>query len=431
MENKLYASYVKILEAELVPALGCTEPIAIAFCAARARAALNEEPLSAIVYASGNIIKNVKSVVVPNTGGLKGIEAACGVGLFYGDAGKNLQVIADVSKEQIAGLPKKLTEVSFKVEPLETDHVLDIIVELHSSKHCSSVRIMDAHTNVVSVSYDGKILEQKDSVQGCSEESRIGSHDELDYSLLTVDGILDMAKKEDIETYRAIIERQIEYNTAIANKGLNGNFGANIGQILLKRDDSVQTRAKAYAAAGSDARMSGCELPVIINSGSGNQGMTTSLPVIVYAKEYVKSHEELIRALLVSNLITLHLKSGIGKLSAYCGAVSAGVGAAAGIAFLLTGNDKVVKHTIVNALAVNSGIVCDGAKASCAAKVAMSVDAGILGFEMYMNGSQFRAGDGLVSKGVENTIDNIARLGHDGMKETDKKIIEIMTGKTE
>lgn len=423
----MYDAYVKILKSELVPALGCTEPIAIAYCAAKAMEILVEKPNTATIYASGNIIKNVKSVVVPNTGGLKGIEVACAAGIFYGDVSKNLQVISGATKEQIEQLPSNMEGLNFEVQAMETEHVLDIVVELKSDYHTSRVRIMDAHTNIVQVCYDGKILEE---IVNFKESSIIIKDDEeqdLDYSILTIDGILDMARNCQVLKYQAILERQIEYNTAIADAGLNGHYGANIGQILLKRDDSVQNRAKAYAAAGSDARMSGCELPVIINSGSGNQGMTASLPVIVYAKEYLKSHEELLRALLVSNLVTLHLKSGIGKLSAYCGAVSAGVGAAAGISFLLTKNDKVVKHTIVNALAVNSGIVCDGAKASCAAKVAMSVEAGILGFEMYMNGSQFRAGDGLVSKGVENTIENISKLGHDGMKETDKKIIEIMT----
>jgi L-cysteine desulfidase len=227
---------------------------------------------------------------------------------------------------------------------------------------------------------------------------------------------------------RDILERQIDYNQAISREGLTNDYGARIGKLILGGDDGIRARAKAYAAAGSDARMSGCDMPVIINSGSGNQGMTASLPVIAYAEYYEKSHEELLRALCLSNLITLHLKSGIGRLSAYCGAVSAGAGAGAGIAYLLTNDIEAVDHTIVNALAISSGIVCDGAKASCAAKIAMAVDAGIMGFDMYMNGCQFYGGDGLVSKGVENTIRNISALGSEGMKETDKKIIQIMTG---
>ena len=436
-ESKLYASYVDILKHELVPAMGCTEPIALAYGAALARKILGEEPTEATVYASGNIIKNVKSVIVPHTGGLRGIEAACAVGIFFGEPEKGLEVIANVKKDEEKELIDRIGTIKITVRPLETEHILGIIVEASGPEHSALVQIMDEHTNVTRIMRDGRELEVNEIIGKDAQlqlqanknqnETKNNPDYELDYGSLTVEGIIEFAKSVDLSDISHILERQIECNTAIAEEGLRDNYGASIGQILLKRNDSVETRAKAYAAAGSDARMSGCDMPVIINSGSGNQGLTTSLPVIVYAREYKKSHEELLRALTVANLTTLHLKSGIGRLSAYCGAVSAGVGAAAGIAYMLTKNPKVVRHTIVNALAIDSGIVCDGAKPSCAAKIAMSVDAGLLGFYMYMNGSQFKSGDGLVTKGVENTINNIAILGHDGMAETDKKIIEIMT----
>ena len=415
----IYKTYVDILSNELVPAMGCTEPIAVAFCAAKAREILGETPDAIRIQASGNIIKNVKSVIVPHTGGLRGLEAAAAVGVLYGRADACLEVISSVTAEEEATLGEKMKDFAITVTPLESEHLLDLIITATKGENSVSVRIEDKHTNITEIIENGKCTYFENGA--CTEESG------PDHSLLTVADIFDFANTVDIEDVRAAIERQIEYNSAISREGLANNYGARIGQLLLKRDDSIRTRAKAYAAAGSDARMSGCDMPVIINSGSGNQGMTASLPVIAYAEYYEKSREELIRALVLSNLITLHLKSGIGRLSAYCGAVSAGAGAGAGIAYLLTGDLRTVNHTIVNALAISSGIVCDGAKASCAAKIAMAVDAGIMGFDMHENGCQFYGGDGLVSKGVENTIRNIAELGHDGMRETDKKIIEIMT----
>ena len=415
----LYQNYLEIMRRELVPAMGCTEPIAVAFCAAKAREVLGELPEKIYIQASGNIIKNVKSVIVPHTGGLRGLEAAAAVGVLYGNACACLEVISSVTAEEEAALSEKMKSLSITVAPLESDHLLDLIITVTKGENSVSVRIEDKHTNITEIIENGKCTYFEGG--NCAEESG------PDHSLLTVADIFDFANTVDIDDVREILERQIAYNGAISREGLTNNYGARIGQLLLKRDDSIRTRAKAMAAAGSDARMSGCDMPVIINSGSGNQGMTASLPVIAYAEYYGKSHEELLRALTLSNLVTLHLKSGIGRLSAYCGAVSAGAGAGAGIAYLLTGDLRTVNHTIVNALAISSGIVCDGAKASCAAKIAMAVDAGIMGYDMHENGCQFYGGDGLVSKGVENTIRNIAVLGHDGMKETDKKIIEIMT----
>jgi L-cysteine desulfidase len=301
----------------------------------------------------------------------------------------------------------------------DTGRVLEIVVTLFSGESWARVRIIDAHTNIVSVEKDGKFLFREEEKQTqCNETDRL---------ILNIEDIINFANSVEMNDVRELIERQIEYNSAISAEGLKGDYGANIGKVLRKNyGDDIKVKAKAAAAAGSDARMSGCDLPVIINSGSGNQGITTSLPVIEYAAFLNKNREALIRALVLSNLITIHMKTGIGRLSAYCGVVSAGAAAGAGIAYLQGGRFDEVAHTLVNALAITSGIVCDGAKPSCAAKIAASVDAGILGYEMFKNGQEFHGGDGILSKGVENTIKNISRLGMEGMRETDKEIIRIM-----
>ena len=416
-----YQTYVQILKEELVPAMGCTEPIALAYCAAKAREVLGCLPERCVVEASGNIVKNVKSVIVPNTGGLKGIEAAAAAGIVAGDAGKILEVISGVTEEQKGEIREFLSRAEIRVEPLETDEILDMIVTLYKGESTSRVRISNYHTNIVLIEKNGQVVYERGVM--AAKEAQMA-----DRSLLNVEDIYDFAKTADLEDVKDIIGRQIAYNSAISEEGLKNSWGANVGSVLLKAyGDDVQVRARAAAAAGSDARMSGCEMPVIINSGSGNQGMTASLPVIEYAKELGSSEEELYRALLLSNLLTIHQKAGIGRLSAYCGAVSAGCGAGCGIAFLQGADLKAIAHTLVNALAIVSGIICDGAKPSCAGKIAAAVDAGILGYQMYVNGQQFRGGDGIISKGVENTIHNVGRLGKDGMKETDKEIIRIMT----
>lgn len=421
--TNLYNTYVKILKNELVPAMGCTEPIAVAYCAAKARAVLGEMPKRVEIFASGNIIKNVKSVIVPNSGGARGLSAAAALGILYGNEERGLEVISDVGAEEIGTFREDMEKMDITVIPLSEGHVLDLKITVYSSLHTATVHIRDEHTNVVEIYRDGVCLLADDSA-----ETRNGEDEGPNYSLLTIADIFDFANTVVLEDVYPTIKRQIDCNVAIAQEGLRGNYGARIGQILSKMEGGVRTRAKAFAAAGSDARMSGCDMPVIINSGSGNQGMTASLPVVVYAEAYGKDEEALCRALVFSNLVTLHLKTGIGRLSAYCGAVSAGAGAGAGIAYLLTGDLRTANHTIVNALAISSGIVCDGAKASCAAKIAMAVEAGIIGYEMFLEGCQFYDGDGLVSKGVEQTIKNISVLGHEGMRETDAKIIEIMTG---
>ncbi|WP_037351851.1 serine dehydratase subunit alpha family protein [Selenomonas sp. FC4001] len=418
-----YRNYVEILRRELVPAMGCTEPIAIAYCAAKARAVLGCLPDKVTIAASGNIIKNVKSVIVPNTGGRKGIEAAAAIGIVAGDEEAGLEVIAHAKDEDKAKLADYMKQTELRVEFAESDHVLDIIVTASKGADTVEVQVVNEHTNIVKITRNNQVLLEKEIVNTVDTGKP-------DYECLTIENIYDFAMSCDLADVQEIIDRQIAYNTAIAEEGLKNDYGANIGKTLLKAyGSSVHIRARAKAAAGSDARMNGCELPVVINSGSGNQGMTVSLPVIEYAKELGADKEKLYRALVLANLVTLHEKEGIGRLSAYCGAVSAGAGAGAGIAWLCSGDYKSVIHTIVNALAITSGIVCDGAKASCAAKISAAVDAGILGFEMYRNGQQFYGGDGLVEKGVENTIRNISRLGRIGMKETDKEIISMMIGK--
>ena len=418
-----YRTYVRILNEELVPAMGCTEPIAISYCAAIARKALGCLPERTLVEASGNIIKNVKSVVVPNTGGLRGIEAAAAAGIVAGNADRVLEVIASVTEEQKAAIREYLDRKTIRVKALEAGEILDIVVHVYAGDHEAVVRIAGKHTNVALICLDGKVLQQ-----GSAKAEDSGSQSQADRSLLNVEDIVDFANTADLDDVRKTLERQIACNMAISQEGLTNDWGANIGKVLLSTyGDDVKIRARAAAAAGSDARMNGCEMPVIINSGSGNQGITASVPVITYARELGASQEKTLRALLVSNLITIHLKTGIGRLSAYCGAVSAGCGAGCGIAYLQGGDTRCIAHTLVNALAIDSGIICDGAKASCAAKIASAVDAGILGYEMFRRGQQFRGGDGILSKGVENTIRNVSRLGSVGMRETDEEIIQIMT----
>ena len=415
-----YGAYVQILKEELVPAMGCTEPIALAYAAAKAREVLGEMPDKVVIEASGSIIKNVKSVIVPNTDHLKGIPAAATAGIIAGKAEKELEVIASVTSEDCAKMKEFLAQIPIEVKHVDNGLTFEIGVTVFSGESYAKVRIVNYHTNIVLIEKNGeKLLEIK--VEGENEEGL------TDRSLLDMKSIWDFVNTVDIADIYDVLHRQIEYNTAISEEGLRGNYGANIGSVLLDMEGTnIRTRAKAKAAAGSDARMNGCELPVIINSGSGNQGMTCSLPVIEYAKELKVSEEKLYRALALSNLVAIHQKTGIGRLSAYCGAVCAGAAAGTGIAYLCGGGYAEVTHTVVNALAITSGIVCDGAKASCAAKIAAAVDAGILGYNMYIRGQQFCAGDGIVTKGADETIRNVGRLGKDGMKETNDEIISIM-----
>jgi L-cysteine desulfidase len=425
LEQKIYDAYVSILKEELIPAMGCTEPIAVAYAGAIARKTLGTLPEKIALCVSGNIIKNVKSVIVPHTAGRKGLRAAVSAGVVCGDAEKGLEVLAQVDEDGLKALDEYLQRVDIQITESTANCPFDIQVTVFSGENSAYCRIIGNHTNVVSVKRNEEILVEKpfsDDVLQPPENRK----------LLDIEHIVAFGDEVRIEDIRPVISRQIEYNMAIAEAGMSGNYGAGIGKILLQSyGNAIQNRAKAWAAAGSDARMNGCELPVVINSGSGNQGMTASIPVIVYAREMGASEDQMYRALVVSNLVTIHLKTGIGSLSAYCGAISAGCGAGSGICYLHGGRLDQISHTIVNALAINSGVICDGAKASCAAKIASAVEAGLLGMQMYMHDSQFYGGDGIVIKGVENTIRAVSKIARDGMRGTDQEIIRIMIGETE
>ncbi|MEZ3487169.1 MAG: L-serine ammonia-lyase, iron-sulfur-dependent, subunit alpha [Lachnospiraceae bacterium] len=417
-EDNIYQIYVQILKEELVTAMGCTEPIAISYAAARARAVLGELPEKIVVKASGSIIKNVKSVVVPNTGGLRGIEAAAAAGVVCGNENKKLEVLSEIESEDIERIKGYLGQADIKVEYQETGRTFDLSVCVYKEHSQASVRITDYHTNIVQIEKNWELIRDDLKDEKIEKANR---------DVLSMENIWEFVRCADIEDVKETLDKQIECNMKIAREGIRGNYGANIGSILLKMEgDAVQVRAKAMAAAGSDARMNGCGLPVVINSGSGNQGITCSVPVLVYGESLNCDIEKIYRALLLSNLTAIYIKAGIGTLSAYCGAVSAGAAAGAGIAYLHGGGYEEIKHTVVNALAIVSGIVCDGAKASCAAKIASSVEAGIVGYYMYLNEQEFCAGEGIVAKGIDRTIENIGILGKEGMKETNKKIIEMM-----
>ena len=418
--DSLYQQYLNILHEELRPAMGCTEPIALAYAAAKARQVLGAVPQKMKLFVSGNIIKNVKSVVVPNTGGLHGMAAAVCAGIIAGDPDKELQVISAVPKETHAEIKTYMESVELDIQPAYSDLVFDIDLFVYAGEDTVRLRIINHHTNIVRIQKNEDVILDLPIAES--------SEDHLtDKSCLSIADIVDFADALDVEDIRDCVGRQIACNMAIAKEGISGNWGANVGSVILSHQGgSVEKKACAYAAAGSDARMSGCEKPVIIVSGSGNQGITASVPVAIYAQEKGKTEEELLKAVALSDLVTIHQKSGIGRLSAYCGAISAGCGAGAGIAYLEGGKADAVAHTVVNAIAILSGTICDGAKPSCAAKIASAVDAGILGYHMYLENQQFYSGDGIVTKGADNTVRNIGILAREGMRQTDKTILEIM-----
>lgn len=417
--NKIYGQYLQILREELIPAMGCTEPIAMAYAAAKARQVLGELPDKIDIVISGNIIKNVKSVVVPNTGGLKGITAALAAGVTVGDADRQLEVLAGVREEDIHLIREFMDSCPMTVMKSQSPKLLDIDLRLYKGTDCVRLRIADYHTNIVLIEKNGDVLLRLDDASDDGGET--------DRSVLSVKGIVEFAECVRIDDVRELLERQIAYNTAISQEGLRGEYGASVGKTLLStRGSDVRVRARAVAAAGSDARMSGCELPVVIVSGSGNQGMTASLPVIVYAQDMGADRDRLLRALVVSNLVTVHQKTPIGRLSAFCGAVSAGCGAAAGVAWLCEGSVDAVSATITNTLGMISGTVCDGAKPSCATKIASAVEAGLLGFDLYERGKGLCGGDGILKGDVEKTIESVGKLAREGMRETDSEILEIM-----
>ncbi len=422
LKPEIEEAYLKILEEELKPATGCTEPIAIAYAAARLRKLLGSEPTKIVAEVSGNIIKNVKSVVVPNTGNMRGISAAIAAGIVAGDPEKELQVMGAIRPEDRADIKTYADNTPIEVVCAETPRLLDIrLIGFSADGHSAEVHIANNHANVVEEKRDDAFVFQKEYSDSAEDAL-------TDKSCLNVADILTFANTVDTEKLLPLIGPQIDLNLAIAAEGMKNDWGANIGKVIdADFAPDFRTEMRSWAAAGSDARMSGCEMPVVILSGSGNQGITASVPVALLAKHLGTSREDLLRAVALSDLVAIEQKRGIGRLSAYCGAVSAGVGAGAAMAYLMDGSFRAIAHTIVNALAIISGTICDGAKPSCAAKIAASVDAGIMGYAMYAHHQQFLSGDGIITKGVDNTIENIGTLAHDGMRETDKTILSIMT----
>lgn len=413
--------YLKILEEELKKAMGCTEPIAISYLSCTLKDLLNDIPDKIDIIVSGNILKNVKSVVVPNTNGLRGIKAACAIGVVAGKKDLKLECLSKVTDLDRLKCKFLINTTEINVKISKDEYVFDIHIYMYKDKKVVEGRIVDNHTNIVYLRKNSEVILEKD-LSNVQKVTNLTNHD-----ILNVADIYEFSNTVALDKVNLLIEEQIKCNMTIAKCGLEQNYGANIGKTLLKQyPNAVSIKAKAYAAAASDARMNGCEMPVVINSGSGNQGITCSVPVIVYAEELKVSHEKLIRALVLSNLLTTHIKKGIGRLSAFCGAVAAGCAAGGAISYLHGGDLKMVSHTIVNSLAIVSGIICDGAKASCAAKISASVDAGILGFKLYQEGNEFYSGDGIVIKGVDNTIKNVGILASVGMVETDKEIIQLM-----
>ncbi|MGI5857899.1 MAG: serine dehydratase subunit alpha family protein [Tepidanaerobacteraceae bacterium] len=421
LDKKKYQAYISILKEELVPALGCTEPIAIAYAAAKAREVLGSFPSKVVVKCSGNIIKNAKSVIVPNTGNLKGIIASALAGILVGDSTKEMNLLEELKESDIEKIKELMQTDICRVEMLESDANLHIVIQVMDTDKEASVEIKHTHTNITRVEKDGKLIFQKkfdgENLNGFSS----------DRNILNVKDILDFANTVKLEDIENILKGQIEHNLSIAREGINGNYGCGVGKMLMDcYGDNIFTKIRAYAAAGSDARMNGCNLPVVTNSGSGNQGMTTSLPVIIYAKEKKLNPEKMYRGLVLSNLITIHLRSAMGRLSAYCGAVCAACGSGAGITYLAGGTPEQIERTITNTLGNVSGIVCDGAKSSCAAKIASGLDAAIMAHFLAMRGTAFEADSGIIKESVEDTIAAVGRLGHDGMKETDVEVLKIM-----
>lgn len=419
MHNE-YAVYVEALKAELIPAMGCTEPIAIAYASAVCKEQLGGFPEQVDIFVSRNIIKNVKSVVVPNTNKMRGIEVACIAGFVAGHSERQLQVLAYISDEEKTAI-RQYTEAGIvRVHVSEEPDIFYIRVEGRLGEHTAAVTIRTDHTNITCIRRDDQVIFEK-AVEAAEPE--------VAESLWKIDEVIHAAATMPLEPVEALLQRQIDYNMAIAEEGLKNEYGASIGKILLQREPgSKRIQAKANAAAASDARMNGCELPVVIVSGSGNQGITASVPVVVYGRAMKVGREKLLRALLLSDLVTIYLKQGIGKLSAYCGAVSAGCGSGAGIAFLHDCTAEQIEHVVENALAINSGIICDGAKSSCAAKIAISIEGGLLAFDMMMAEKNFAGGDGIVQQTADETIAAVGKIASQGMVETDKEIIDVMLG---
>ncbi len=420
MDHATMQAYIRILKEELVCASGCTEPISIAYAAAYARDLLGKLPDRVSVSVSGNILKNVKGVVVPNSGSRKGIPAAVATGIVAGKTERLLEVIAKVEPQQLQQVGMFLEQVPIQVTCLPPERAFDIHLTVYCGEESAAVRIVNHHTNVVYTAKNGQTLTELPFSDSSEENLQ-------DKSVLNFKDIMDFADTVDLTMLKETLDRQICCNSTIAQAGLESDFGANIGKMLLEnRSVGIATEARAYAAAGSDARMSGCELPVVILSGSGNQGMAASLPVIRYAKHINATKEQLLRALIVADLIAIYQKAGVGRLSAFCGAVCAGCGAGAGVAYLTGGSREMIARTIQNALAIAPGMICEGAKSSCAAKIAVAVDAGLLGYRMSLQQRDFDSGDGILQEDVDETIRCIGKIASEGMHETDQVILNIM-----
>ena len=422
MERNVYDNYLTILKAELLPAMGCTEPIAVAFAAAKARAVLGKQPERIEMYCSGNIIKNVKGVVVPNSGGQMGIDVAAVLGVVGGREDLELEVVNSVTEEQIEKTRELVKAGICDCHLVEGEENLYIRAEVFAGEDSAVVEVKTKHNHISRIEKNGEILFAQDDIETSSQG---------DKSQLNLKDIYEFANTVDLEDVRPIMERQLNYNKAISEEGLKNPWGSCVGQTLLEVNGTSdwRVRAKAAAAAGSDARMSGCAMPVVINSGSGNQGITVSMPILEYANEVKCSEEKLLRALTLANLLSLHQKRYIGNLSAYCGATSAGCSAACGIAYIDDASLEVIGHTIINAISTIGGMVCDGAKSSCAAKIASAVEAGLMGYELAKRDRSFKPGEGMVVEDMEQTIRNIGRMGRKGMKGTDVEILNIMIGK--
>ena len=418
MEKDKIKSYIAILEKELLPAMGCTEPIALAYAVAYARKLLGKMPSEIIVKCSGNIIKNTMAVTVPSTGGLRGIKAAALAGAIGGNADKQLEVLTSVTDEDRKEIKRLVDTDLVKVEALDSKHALHIIAEVKDNDEYAIVELIDTHTNFGHVEVNGKILNEKkeEELQNLLE----------DEASLTIKDIIEFANEVNLDDVKAVLKRQIEYNSNISHEGLTNDWGASVGKTLLSYGDDIYTKIKAAAAAGSDARMSGCLLPVVINCGSGNQGITVTMPIVTYAKHIGASAEKTLRALCLADLCAVHQKSGIGRLSAFCGALCAATAAACGIAYLDDASYEIISQTIVNSLANVGGMVCDGAKASCAAKIASSLDCALLAYEMAKRDHGFKNGEGIVKADVEKTIASVGRMASQGMRLTDREILDIM-----
>ncbi|MBB5337485.1 serine dehydratase subunit alpha family protein [Pectinatus brassicae] len=421
MQKAQYDNYIKILREDLLTAMGCTEPIAIAYAAAKAREVLGIMPEKMTARCSGNIIKNVKGVVVPNSGGQKGVAAAAVLGVVAGNADLELQVISEVTAADIDKAKALCQQGICSCELQEDEDNLYVRIEVFAEENNAAVEIKSKHNHIARIEKNGQVIfSQPDVIL-----SKVG-----DKSELTIEQIIEFANTVDLSDIEDVIAHQIECNSAISQEGLKHEWGAQVGRTLMAcSGDDIRIKARAAAAAGSDARMNGCALPVVINSGSGNQGITCTMPVLIYAEEMKVNKEKLYRALILTNLISMHQKYFIGNLSAYCGAVSAGASAACGIAYLNGADSDIIGKTLINALGNVAGIVCDGAKDSCAAKISSAVDAGIMGYEMARRDLVFPFGEGVVEKDYERTIKNIGRIGKDGMKSTDVEILNIMIGK--